>query len=561
MFRSAKRPEFSPLVEHGGNRHTGASLFQNFGRIFFRRSRLLASTPSAFMLTGAGTGVLNINQDDALVANHKHSARDGELDFETGAHNLTRLFTIAKDLGLYVLFRPGPYINAESTAGGFPGWLTTGAYGTLRNNDTRYTEAWTPYFDTISQIISEHTVVKGGNVFIYQIENEYGQQWTNVARRTPNETAIHYMELLEAAANRSGIDVPTLHNNPNLNTKSWSLDYDINHVGGDVDVSGLDNYPSCWSCDLSECTSTNGNNPDFTLFDYYTPFQQQSPTQPSFLAEFQGGSYNPWHGPRGGCVNNTGPTWVNVFYRHNIAQKATAINLYMLFGGTNWGNLAAPIVGTSYDYSAPISENRMTGDKYSETKLLSYFLRAAKELEKVERAGNGTNFTTNAAIFTQALQNVDTGARFYVTHHANSTSTDSDYFKLNVSTSLGTFVVPQYATNIRLNGRESKILVSDFAAGDRKIVYATAEVLAVSTLTGKPIIVFWVPTGESGEFYLEGARYGNVVKCNGCSSVGFHQTSQGVITSFTQSRGYSVFMYGNGVTAVVADRSAAYNFW
>ncbi|KAK8208014.1 hypothetical protein M8818_004052 [Zalaria obscura] len=490
-----------------------------------------------------------------------HSPSDGKLDFENGAHNFTSLFTIAKDLGLYILFRPGPYINAETTAGGFPGWLTTGDYGTLRNNDTRYTAAWTPYFDRISEIVGEHAVTRGGNVFLYQIENEYGEQWTDAATRTPNETAIAYMELLEAAANRSGINIPTIHNNPNLGTLSWSMDYDINHVGGDTDLYGLDHYPSCWSCNLEECTSVNGALPDFTLFDYYTNFQEAAPTQPSFFAEFQGGAYNPWNGPAGGCVSNTGPSWVNVFYRHNIGQKVTAQNIYMVFGGTNWGGLAFPSVGTSYDYSAPISESRLLGDKYSELKLLSYFIRAAKELTMVERAGNGTNFTNNAAVFTQVLENVQTHARFYVTVHTNSTLETQEHFKLNVSTSLGTFMVPQYATNVLLNGRQSKILLSDFSAGSQKIVYSTAEVMAVSTFETSPTIVFWVPTGESGEFYLEGAQHGSVMKCQGCSSVGFHQTQHGVITSFTQGAGFSVFKYGNGVTAIIADRTAAYTFW
>ncbi|KAI7362936.1 glycoside hydrolase family 35 protein, partial [Hortaea werneckii] len=250
-----------------------------------------------------------------------HSPADGELDFESGAHNITRIFTIAKDLGLYVIVRPGPYINAESTGGGFPGWLLTGDYGTTRNNDSRYTEAWTPYMAAMAQISAEHAVTNGGNVILYQIENEYGQQWTDVDDRVPNNTAIDYMELLEASARRNGIDIPTLANNPNLGSKSWSQDYDINDVGGNVDIYSLDNYPSCWSCDLSVCTSVNGFPPEFTTFDYYTNFQETAPTQPSILAEFQGGSYNPWNGPQGGCRNNTGPNWVNVFYRNNIGNK------------------------------------------------------------------------------------------------------------------------------------------------------------------------------------------------------------------------------------------------
>lgn len=220
-----------------------------------------------------------------------HSASNGTLDFESGAHDFTRIFEICKDLGLYIFWRPGPYINAETNAGGFPLWLTTGEYGTLRNNDTRYTEAWTPYFDTMSEIVAEHQISNGGNVIFYQIENEYGQQWVGSANnRKPNETAIAYMELLEASANKSGIEIPTVHNNPNLNTKSWSRDFDINEVGGDVWLYAADSYPDCWSCDLTEC----GSNVPFTLVEYYSHFQQTAPNMPSFLAEFQGGAYNPY---------------------------------------------------------------------------------------------------------------------------------------------------------------------------------------------------------------------------------------------------------------------------
>jgi hypothetical protein len=154
----------------------------------------------------------------------------------------------------------------------------------------------------MSEIVAKHQVSNGGNVFIYQIENEYGDQWKNVAAKTPNPSAINYMELLESCARNAGIDVPLIHNNPNMNTKSWSKDYGAG-VGGDVDIYGLDSYPSCWSCNLSECTGTNGAYVDFQVSEYYTNFLQVSPTQPSFLAEFQGGSYNPWGGPEGGCIN------------------------------------------------------------------------------------------------------------------------------------------------------------------------------------------------------------------------------------------------------------------
>ena len=155
-----------------------------------------------------------------------HAPNSTTLDFTNGAHNFTSLYTIAKELGLYVLIRPGPYVNAEANAGGFPLWLTTGAYGTLRNNDSRYTDAWTPYFDEHASISSEYLVTKGENGLVYQIENEIGGQWKgSPTNRVPNPTATAYMELLEAAARRNGIDVPLTQNQPNMNSFSWSSDW------------------------------------------------------------------------------------------------------------------------------------------------------------------------------------------------------------------------------------------------------------------------------------------------------------------------------------------------
>jgi len=70
---------------------------------------------------------------------------------------------------MYLLIRPGPYVNAEANAGGFPAWLTTGEYGALRTDDPKYTAAWTPFFSRISQIISPHLVTNGGNVIMFQV--------------------------------------------------------------------------------------------------------------------------------------------------------------------------------------------------------------------------------------------------------------------------------------------------------------------------------------------------------------------------------------------------------
>jgi hypothetical protein len=157
-----------------------------------------------------------------------------------------------------------------------------------------------------------HLVSKGGNAFIYQIENEYGEQWNgSTSEKIPNYHAGQYMALLEASARANGIDIPLIHNDPNMNTKSWSKDFALNATGN-VDIAGLDSYPSCWSCNLAECTGTNGQYVAYQTINYYDHFIDTSPTQPSFFPEFQGGSYNPWGGPEGGCPGDIGADFANL---------------------------------------------------------------------------------------------------------------------------------------------------------------------------------------------------------------------------------------------------------
>ena len=51
-----------------------------------------------------------------------HSPKQGEYDF-SGIKDVRRIMQEAKKAGLYVIARPGPFINAEVNAGGLPFWL------------------------------------------------------------------------------------------------------------------------------------------------------------------------------------------------------------------------------------------------------------------------------------------------------------------------------------------------------------------------------------------------------------------------------------------------------
>lgn len=56
----------------------------------------------------------------------------------------------------------GPYMNAETTAGGIPHWVTAEVAGTLRTNATDYHETWEEYIDALIKFIIPNQINEGG---------------------------------------------------------------------------------------------------------------------------------------------------------------------------------------------------------------------------------------------------------------------------------------------------------------------------------------------------------------------------------------------------------------
>jgi len=56
--------------------------------------------------------------------------------------------------------RPGPYINAEVSGGGFPGWLQR-ISGNLRTPDIDYQQASKNYIEKITPIIANAQITNG----------------------------------------------------------------------------------------------------------------------------------------------------------------------------------------------------------------------------------------------------------------------------------------------------------------------------------------------------------------------------------------------------------------
>ena len=136
---------------------------------------------------------------------------------------------------------------------------------------------------------------------------------------------------------------------------------------------------------------------------------------------------------------------------------------------------------TSYDYGAAITEARLVSrEKYSEAKLEANFLKVSPAYltATAEQTTNGTYVNTKAIAtsrLTSKLSNGKTTA-FYVVRQARYNSLSSQKYRLQVSTSAGQFDIPRYSETLTINGRDSKIHVTDYDLGGINLVYSTAEI-------------------------------------------------------------------------------------
>ncbi|KAF5351319.1 hypothetical protein D9758_008015 [Tetrapyrgos nigripes] len=394
------------------------------------------------------------------------STNDGQGDFQEGTYRDIQQF-IDEAKNAVTVKRPGPYINGETTGGGFPGWVGNIA-GDLRTNNPNYTQAWTPYLNIISKIIAKNQITQGGPIILVQAENEF----------SAGSTKSPYMQMVIDTYRANGIVVPIFHN-----------DQHAGQAGGDSYPQGSSRWAQVQAI-------------------YYSAHEAVAPNNPLCLAEFGGGFLLQWGSitPRGGTGYEkysgdlTNATYENVFYKENYAQTATILNIYMLFGGTNWGQTAAPVSYTSYDYGGGINENRVANSKMNEMRQQGLFLRVSRDLLGSTLIANGTNYTSNSLIHTAELRNLGTGAGFYVTRHDDSTSLALTTTQLTVQTSQGKLAIPRTGT-ITFNGRESKIIVTDYIFGASKthLLYSTAEIFTWTTIDNTDYIILYAPQGQTGE--------------------------------------------------------------
>ncbi|XP_076437105.1 beta-galactosidase-like [Babylonia areolata] len=273
-----------------------------------------------------------LNAVQTYVPWNMHEISPGEFTF-TGASDLPRFLSLAKESDLVVLLRMGPYICGEWEFGGFPAWLLTeNKHMILRTTDQSYISRVDKWFTQLLKVIQPYLYENGGPIAMVQIENEYGSYFA---------CDHYYMRFLYQKVRT------TLGNNIIIYTTDGS------------------------SVDDVQCGSTEGAYAtiDFGITDdpasKFKVQRQFEPHGPLVNSEFYTGWLDHW---------GQGHAHVDLIKFAKSLDKLLAyganVNMYMYEGGTNFGyNNGAndpPYmpVPTSYDYDAPLNESGDITPKY-----------------------------------------------------------------------------------------------------------------------------------------------------------------------------------------------------
>jgi len=406
----------------------GKRVFIRSGAFHYFRTPGVELAKDRFMkLKAAGYNTVDIY----FNANY-HSKIEREYDFSE-VKDVKKVLEVAKEVGLFVIARPGPFINAEVNAGGLPFWLLKNKnviprnrIGTEYHYSPEYMGFVKHWYDQIIPIINNFD-----NVIAFQIENEYATDEMDEA----------YMRELYQMARERGITCPIFHNDA-YNAGLWA---DV------VDIYASDVYPYInpnqnWKQDHF-CFDTLDN-----LEDMVRCFKEDAPI---FIAEMQGGWFDKWDGIGYKAMREAlGDEHINIVTKTAISQGVSMFNHYMAVGGTSWDDLACDEVYTSYEFTAGIDEYGTIQPNFYKAKAINYFLQSFG----LANTGERENLDLGENIYAVKRKDFENDCNWLFVRNMNETQTNIEV-GLKTQPTLAPFDMKIMPENLQLNA--CKIEFSD----------------------------------------------------------------------------------------------------
>ena len=138
---------------------------------------------------------------------------------------------------------------------------------------------------------------------------------------------------------------------------------------------------------------------------------------------------------------------------------------------------------------------------------------------------------------------------FYVVRHANYSSLASTKYRITLRTSQGSVSVPQLSSDLTLNGRDSKIHVTDYnLGGPIKLLYSTADIFTWKTYGSNTILILYSGLNEINEIAFTGALNYVILDGSGIQS----ETKNGsLILSWATTVEQKIVQIGNSLKVYI----------
>jgi beta-galactosidase len=131
-------------------------------------------------------------------------------------------------------------------------------------------------------------------------------------------------------------------------------------------------------------------------------------------------------------------------------------------------------------------------------------------------------------------------------------------YKLKLPTSAGNITIPQLGGTLSIHGRDSKIHVTDYPAGDYNILYSSAEIFTWKKHGDRTTLVVYGGPNERHELAVSNTSGATAVEGFG---IKFSNRNKNTILHWESKPDRRVVRIGSNLYIVILDRNSAYDYW
>ena len=394
------------------------------------------------------------NIADVYIPWFIHEPEEGKFDFD----NLQKFLDLARKHGIYVVARPGPYINSESDQGAFPRWLSGKNVGFRRNTelDRKWSKHW---YDAIMPLLARSQITRGGPVIMVQIENEYGHP-----QYLADDEKKEYVRFLYRVASAYGFDVPLMGNDMQFAQKDAS-DPVLSKLYGTVDAY-FDSYQN--------------------LEDMLTQQRKLNSDSPLGCAEY-------------------GLAGAEATVRTMLGLGTDYLDEYLFRGGSQFQYAAKGYEFAGYSADAIVEEGGYTMPKYGAMKTAAIFLRHfGATMARAEPAPEPAA-VDDPEVWIRQRNHGEQGFLFVRSDMRGVSdrtlalqSTSQQHITYIDPKSHQKRVIPRYS-RLLLRREQTRLLPLNLPLHDSSLAYSTADLLGRYEFGKRSWLVFYGLPGEIAE--------------------------------------------------------------